>query len=115
MEQSYWIGRKRAAAANARSADSSQARLIHLDLAGRYSVMAARSAAARSLDREGQEGLRAALAPPEMPDPAYYERLEIGARWLASRAASEAERNDHLGTANKYARQRLEAAGGGRS
>ena len=115
MEQSYWIGRKRAAAANARSADSSQARLIHLDLAGRYSVMAARSAAARSPGGEGQEGVRAALAPPEMPDPAYYERLEIGARWLASRAASEAERNDHLGTANKYARQRLEAAGGGRS
>ena len=114
MEQSYWLGRKRAAAANARSADSSRARLVHLDLAGRYSVMAARSAAERSSGGEVQEGLRPALAPPEMPDAAYYERLEIGARWLASRAATEAERNDHLGTANGYARQRLEAAGGGR-
>ena len=54
MEQSYWLTRKRAAAANARSADSSRARLVHLDLAGRYSVMAARSAAARSLGGEGR-------------------------------------------------------------
>ena len=41
MEQIYWLGRKRASAANARLAASSQARLAHLDLAGRYSVKAA--------------------------------------------------------------------------
>lgn len=41
MEQTYWLGRKRASAANARSAASAQARLAHLELAGRYSVKAA--------------------------------------------------------------------------
>jgi hypothetical protein len=41
MEKTYWIGRKRAAMAMARGATSSEARLIHYDLAGRYSVMAA--------------------------------------------------------------------------
>lgn len=46
MEQTYWLGRKRASAANARIAGSSQARLAHLELAGRYSVLAALSAAA---------------------------------------------------------------------
>lgn len=45
MEQTYWLGRKRASAANARSAASAEARLAHLDLAGRYSILAALSAA----------------------------------------------------------------------
>ncbi|HEY5722440.1 MAG TPA: hypothetical protein VIT45_08965 [Allosphingosinicella sp.] len=111
MEQSYWLGRMRASAANARGADSSRARLIHFDLAGRYSVMAAHAAAERAANDGAQQELRLALQPPEMPDAAYYERLEIGARWLASRAATEAERHEHLGTANKHARQRLEAGG----
>lgn len=44
MEQSYWLGRKRASAANARSATGAEARLVHLDLAGRYSIKAAASA-----------------------------------------------------------------------
>lgn len=91
MDHAYWIQRKRAAAANATRAVSSRARLVHLDLAGRYSVMAAAAAA-------------------ERPDAAYYERLETGARWLASRARVEAERQEHLGMAGKYACLRLEAA-----
>jgi hypothetical protein len=41
MEKKYWIGRKRAAMAMARAATSAEARLIHYDLAGRYSVKAA--------------------------------------------------------------------------
>lgn len=41
MEKKYWIGRKRAAMAMARAATSAEARLIHYDLAGRYSVNAA--------------------------------------------------------------------------
>ena len=45
MEQTYWLGRKRASAANARRAASAEARLAHLDLAGRYSVKAALCAA----------------------------------------------------------------------
>jgi hypothetical protein len=41
VSKDYWLARKRAAAAMARTAASAEARLIHLDLAGRYSVMAA--------------------------------------------------------------------------
>lgn len=44
MENKYWIARKRRAMTMARSAMSAEARLIHYDLAGRYSVMAAQSA-----------------------------------------------------------------------
>jgi hypothetical protein len=90
MEQKYWLGRKRVSAANARRAASAEARLVHLDLAGRYSIKAA-----------------AAAAPPG--DPAYYQRLETGARWLAARSAEGCEREAHLGNANRYARLRLDA------
>ena len=41
MDKNYWIGRKRAAMGMARAATSAEARLIHYDLAGRYSVKAA--------------------------------------------------------------------------
>lgn len=58
MEQTYWLGRKRASAANARSAASAEARLAHLELAGRYSVLAALSAA----PADERPGLR--LEPP---------------------------------------------------
>lgn len=95
MEQAYWLGRKRISAANARGAASAEARLVHLDLAGRYSV-------------------KAAAAAPPPGDPAYYERLETGARWLAARAAEGCERQGHLGNANRYARLRLDADSAGR-
>ena len=45
MEQKYWLGRKRASTAMARAADSAEARLIHLHLAGCYSVKAVAAAA----------------------------------------------------------------------
>ena len=51
MEQKYWLGRKRASVANAEQASTSEARLIHLDLAGRYSVKAA-EVASKPRDRE---------------------------------------------------------------
>jgi hemoglobin len=41
LDQGYWLQRKRSSLASARSATSSEARLIHYDLAGRYSVQAA--------------------------------------------------------------------------
>lgn len=109
MEQSYWLGRKRAAAANAREAGCAEARLVHLDLAGRYSIKAAVAAASEARPVEA----RAALALPA-GDAAYYQRLETGARWLASRPGSEAERSQHLGMANRYACLRADAAGTGR-
>ena len=103
MERTYWIARKRASAANARQADSAEARLVHLDLAGRYSIKAA------AANRDGGR-IALTMPRPERPDAAYYERLETGARWLASRSGGEGEREQHLGMANKYARLRLDAA-----
>ena len=40
MERAYWLSRKRASLKLAQSAASSAARLIHYDLAGRYSLKA---------------------------------------------------------------------------
>jgi len=48
-------------------------------------------------------------------DHLYYAQLETGARYLASLAASSAERDRHLGMAGKYARLRADAGSGGRS
>lgn len=41
MEQAYWLARHRASLANARAATIAEARLIHYELAGRYSIKAA--------------------------------------------------------------------------
>ena len=40
MENSYWLGRKKVSVENAEQATNSNARLIHLELAGRYSLKA---------------------------------------------------------------------------
>ena len=40
MEKAYWLSRKRASLRLAQSAASSVARLVHYDLAGRYSLKA---------------------------------------------------------------------------
>ncbi|HEX8308956.1 MAG TPA: hypothetical protein VF645_11135 [Allosphingosinicella sp.] len=96
IEQTYWLGRKRISAANARRAESAEARLVHFDLAGRYSIKAAAAAPARA-------------------DPGYYGQLETGARWLAERVGHGYERERHLGNANRYARLRLDADAAGRS
>lgn len=45
MEQEYWLNRKRASLQSAEAATSSKARLIHYDLAGRYSLKAMRAEA----------------------------------------------------------------------
>jgi len=65
MDKAYWIGRKRAAIAMARAATSAEARLIHYDLAGRYSVKAAMTPPFM-LPRKGPatQGERAALRLP---------------------------------------------------
>ncbi|HEX8262468.1 MAG TPA: hypothetical protein VF547_06305 [Allosphingosinicella sp.] len=72
MEQAYWLARKRASAANAKQAGSSEARLAHLDLAGRYSVKAA-AAASAALARE-PERAQLALPVPEGRGPADPSR-----------------------------------------
>jgi hypothetical protein len=110
MERDYFLQRKRSHAASARDAATGEIRLIHLDLAGRYSVKAAASP-----DRRARNPVHSGAATPagemvEAPgDAPDYEHLEIGARWLASRTENEAERQVHLGLANKYARLRLDA------
>ena len=71
MENSYWIGRMRASMTAARAASTAEARLIHYDLAGRYSVKAAGALpflAARSAPADGP---RATL---HLPDPAVSLR-----------------------------------------
>jgi hypothetical protein len=105
MEQAYWLGRKRASVANARRAGGAEARLVHLDLAGRYSIKAA---AAATLPE--QEGAHPALPLPDSAEAEHYQRLETGARWLASRSPDTGAREEHLGMANRYARLRLAAA-----
>lgn len=65
METRYWISRKRAAMTMARGAVTAEARLIHYDLAGRYSVKAAQCLLLAAPATVGQ---RAALRPPE-PQP----------------------------------------------
>jgi hypothetical protein len=111
MERTYWLGRKRASVANARRATSAESRLIHLDLAGRYSIKAAFAGPAPA---RAPAQVPLALPQPDRGDAEHYRQLEVGARWLASRSSDGAERDEHLGMASKYARQRLEAAPDGR-
>ena len=58
MGQIYWLKRQRSALGMARGAEDADTRLIHYELAGRYSIMAAQSVAAPAADK------RAALALP---------------------------------------------------
>jgi hypothetical protein len=106
MERSYWLGRKRLSVTTARSAE---ARILRGELAGRYRMKAA--AAGRRAPRQPGAG---ATSLEEPVGAEYYGQLETGARWLASRAPSEAERREHLGMANRYARLRAAAGGGSR-
>ena len=46
MEQAYWLRRKRDARANAKAAETAEARMVHYQLAGSYSVKAAAAGAA---------------------------------------------------------------------
>jgi hypothetical protein len=41
MDHSYWIGRMHAAVTMARRAATAESRLVHYELAGRYSIRAA--------------------------------------------------------------------------
>ena len=105
MEREYWLARKRYHAASAQAAATSDVRLIHLDLAGRYSVKAAVAAAASA---RAASAAVSQVGAADVADATYYERLEVGARWLASKASEEASRHDHLRMANRYARLRRE-------
>ena len=103
MEQRYWLRRKRASMAMARQAVSAEARLIHFDLAGRYSVKAA------GADLRPQS---VALSSSSMNDAVYYSQLEAGARFLASQADTDVDRSRHLAMADHYVSLRLSSAQG---
>lgn len=115
VEKKYWIGRKHAAMAMARGAAGSEARLIHYELAGRYSVKAAQCLpflAPRKAPSAGAEpvALRLSEATSGSSDAAYYGRLRIGAEYLAARASDPEERDRHLEMARTYGARALEAA-----
>jgi hypothetical protein len=61
MEKGYWLSRKRASLKAAQNAVSAEARLIHYELAGRYSLNAL-SAETQAID------LAASLPPPMLPN-----------------------------------------------
>jgi len=67
MEKKYWIGRNRSAMAMARGAVTSEARLIHYELAGRYSIMAAQCLPFAQPDRPRAAGGERAVL--HLPDP----------------------------------------------
>lgn len=72
MENKYWIGRKRSAMAMAREATTSEARLIHYELAGRHSIKAAQYAPMMPPPRSTAEaGQRTVL---HLRDPGSFER-----------------------------------------
>ena len=116
MDQAYWLGRTHASSEMAKRAQGAEARMAHLELAGRYSIKAATASSRRSV--QAAPGTRMVLrsSPAEVNADAvfggvaYYERLETGARWMASNAAGAAERDRHLAAANKYARLHSDAA-----
>ena len=75
MEKKYWIGRKRAAMGMAKDATSAEARLIHYEMAGRYSIKAAQCAPFIFTRAASSEGERAALqAPAPFDSPPEGER-----------------------------------------
>lgn len=81
MENRYWIGRKRSAMGMAREAATAEARLIHYDLAGRYSVKAAQCLSGLMPDRRrmaGGERPVLHLARPQSPSPALLDLSSDG-------------------------------------
>lgn len=80
MERNYWLRRKRAAMAMARSATCSQARLVHYAEAGRHSVRAAFAPFMLPSKGPATEGEREALRPSRFvppPPPTIQSRLGL--------------------------------------
>ena len=67
MENRYWLGRMRDAMTAARAASTAEARLIHYDLAGRYSLKAAVALPFLAARVPAADGARPTL---HLPDPA---------------------------------------------
>ena len=76
MEKTYWIRRQRDALTMARAAATSEARLTHYELAGRYSIRAAHSLPSTLPDKRPSTGGtdRAPLATPAHEIQRYLRR-----------------------------------------
>jgi hypothetical protein len=74
LEKKYWIGRKRASVGMAREATSAEARLVHYELAGRYSIKAAECVAA------GKPAANAERAMLHLPSPAWLGPVPAASR-----------------------------------
>ena len=119
MERDYWLRRKRVSFMLAGEATSAEAKLIHYDLAGRYSVKAARSALEGPSDYAGRSAPVAdagSLAADNCAkaDEDYYRKLALGAEYLASEAAGSMEIAEHERMALVYLQRAREAAWGER-
>lgn len=69
MEQTYWLKRQRSAVDMAQGADKADTRLIHYELAGRYSIMAAQSGStAPTADGRIARQVPARIEPPQWCD-----------------------------------------------
>ena len=104
--KTYWLERKRAAMAMAREAKTGETRLIHYEMAGRYSIKAATSAPPPT-----DAAPPAAEAEAEaLPDAVHYAQLEIGARYLADGSSDPTQREVHLQMARIYRRRACDAS-----
>ena len=103
--KNYWLERKRAAMAMAREAATGEARLIHYEMAGRYSIKAATSATPVA----GEKLSQAVPGTTEVPDAVHYARLEIGAEYLAAESSDPDQREVHLHMARLYRRRARDA------
>ena len=88
MEKKYWIGRNRASMGMARGAASAEARLIHYELAGRYSIKAAECVAA------GKPTADAERAMLYLPNPAWLGQVPAASR---QEQGSEARTDPDMG------------------
>ena len=73
MDKTYWIGRKRSAMAMARKAATAETRLIHYELAGRYSIRAAECLPFLPAGDPRPAGIQLALPRPTAPAPQQGE------------------------------------------
>ena len=115
MERDYWLRREGASFMLAQEATSAEAKLIHYDLAGRYSVKAACSGFEGLTDRPGPSSAVADVDSPASghfgrADEDYYHRLAMGAEYLAAEAAGSPEMAEHERMAIVYLQQARETA-----
>ena len=109
MDETYWLRRVKSSEMMARRAALSRARLIHFQLAGSYSVKAARCRPVFLDAAVSPIGEQVAMSGPGLtcfePETSYYDRLRVGAAYLAETTLDPVERAEHLNMARVYAQR----------